>query len=41
MKFDNRVKALTSMSFLFCFTVYVSNMMAMSLGSNMRPFFVG
>jgi hypothetical protein len=41
MKFDDRVKALASMSILFCFTIYVSNVMVMSLGTNVRPFFVG
>lgn len=41
MKFDDRVKTFASLSFLFCFTVYLTNATAMSFGTHVYPFLVG
>lgn len=41
MRFDNREKTLASLLGLFCFTVYLANVTAMSFGTHMHPFLVG
>jgi hypothetical protein len=41
MKFDDRVKTFVSLSCLFCFTVYLTNVTAMSLSAHVYPFLVG
>jgi hypothetical protein len=41
MRFDNRVKILASLSCLFCFTFYLTNVTAMSFGAHVHPFLVG
>lgn len=41
MRFDDRTKALANLSWLFCFTVYFTNVTAKSLGVHLYPFFVG
>ena len=41
MRFDNRVKTLASLSCLFCFTVYLTSVTAMSFVSHVHPFLAG
>lgn len=41
MRFDNRVKTLASLSCLFCFTIYLTNVAAMSFGTHAHSFLVG
>jgi hypothetical protein len=41
MRLDNKVKTFARLSFLFCFTIYLTNVMAMSIGAHVHTALVG